>query len=65
MLKELSGFIAESKIISRLTASGVVFGGLFLINQYISSDSIQPEILAIGSALFGSASTFLFLSEKS
>jgi len=63
MLKEFGDFIRDSKIISRLTASSVVLSGMYLIFNHISSNTIQPEIIALGSGIVGSASTFLFMSE--
>ena len=64
MLKEFGNFIRDSKIISRVTASTVVLSGMYLIFNHISSNTIQPEIIALGSGIVGSASTFLFMSES-
>ncbi len=56
--------IAENKIFSRVTASSVVLGRMFIIYTYMTNESINPEMLAVGAGLFGSAATFLFMSEK-
>ena len=64
MLEEFGNFIKDSKIISRLTASSIVLSGMYLIFTHIDAANVQPEIIAIGSGIVGSASTFLFMSEK-
>jgi len=56
--------IAENKIFSRVTASSVVIGGMYMIYSYLTVDTINPEVLAVAAGLIGSAATFLFMSEK-
>ena len=60
----LTDFITKTKIFSRVTSSTVILFGLYVVSQYMTSDSIQPEILAVAAGIIGSATTFLFMSEK-
>ena len=56
--------LAENKIFSRVTASSVVLGGMFMIYQFLAAENVNAEVLAVGAGAIGSAATFLFMSEK-
>jgi len=56
--------IAENKIISRVTASGAIFAGLFMLNTYFVNPLVNPEVLAVAASIMTGASVFLFMSEK-
>ena len=56
--------IADNKIFSRVTASSVVIGGLYMIYENLTAVAVNPEVLAVAAGIIGSAGTFLFMSEK-
>jgi len=56
--------LAENKIFSRVTASSTILGGLYMIHGYMTSASVNPEVLAVAAGVISSAGTFLFMSEK-
>ena len=60
----LTEFIIQTRIFSRVTSSTVILFGVYIVSQYMTLDTIQPEILAVGAGIIGSATTFLFMSEK-
>ena len=62
-ITKIANFLIKTKIISRITASAVIIYGLSIVNQYLTTGNIQPEVLAVAAGMFGAATTFLFMSE--
>ena len=56
--------LAENRIISRVTASGAIIYGMYMLNQYFTDTSVNPEVLAVAASIMSGASVFLFMSEK-
>ena len=62
-LESIGNFIKETRIIGRLTASGVIIYGMKMISDYMINSNVQPELLAVGASIITGASTYLFMSE--
>jgi len=57
--------LADNKIFSRFTASSTILSGMGMMWYYMTSASVNAEVLAVAGMMIGSAGTFLFMSEKS